>query len=134
VPFQDNAVVDLALSLPYGAKAPRGRPKHLLKEAFRDQLPDFVRDRPKRPFAAPMSGWAKGALRELIRDTLDRDAIGAAGLVDADAAVHALDPANSLNRRPVDRLWALLLLHLWHDGLRAASADAATRDRTLAAS
>ena len=60
VPFQDNEVVDLALRLPFGVKASRGRSKRLLKEAFSGEIPDFVLRRPKRPFARPDGGLGRG--------------------------------------------------------------------------
>jgi asparagine synthase (glutamine-hydrolysing) len=121
VPFQDNAVVDLALRLPFAVKAPRGRSKYLLKQAFRRQIPEFVLRRPKRPFAAPMGAWEVGALAAFARDTLADDRLRAAGLVDPQAARHALAAAEPGRRdRLTTKTWALVMLQLWAEQMRAA--------------
>ena len=61
VPYQHNAVVDLALSIGMERKINGREQKILLKEAFRDKIPQEVIQRPKRPFATPMSAWLQGA-------------------------------------------------------------------------
>lgn len=114
VPFQDNEVVDLALGLSFTQKAPRGQPKRLLKEAFRDQIPEFVLRRPKRPFAAPMSAWVDGALRGFAAEMLSPTRLQATGLIDPGAVqqvMAASDPARP--DRKASKLWALLMLQLW---------------------
>ena len=81
---------------------------------LRGWLPDEILDRPKQGFGVPLSGWLRGDLRawsrELLldRETLDRgyfrrDAI--AGLLDRHAAGRDDDDK---------RIWALLMLELWH--------------------
>ncbi|HEX2513739.1 MAG TPA: asparagine synthase-related protein, partial [Chloroflexota bacterium] len=124
VPFQDNEVVDLALGLPFAVKAPGGRSKHLLKEAFREEIPEFVRRRPKRPFAAPMGAWEQGALSGLAAEVLSPDRLDGAGIVDpvaAQQALAAVEPGRE-DRRTA-RLWTLVMLQLWAEGLRAAPAE-----------
>jgi asparagine synthase (glutamine-hydrolysing) len=121
VPFQDNEVVDLALSLPFGVKAPRGQSKRLLKEAFTGVIPEFVLRRPKRPFAAPMGAWAGGALRGFAADVLAAGHRESSGVIDAAAArlaLGAVEPGRE--DRQTSRLWTLVMLQLWTEGLRAA--------------
>jgi len=119
VPFQDNAVVDLALALPFGVKAPGGRSKHLLKEAFRGAVPEFVLRRPKRPFAAPMGAWEGGALRRFAAETVAPDRLAAAGMIDPAVAGAILATAEPGRRdRQTSRLWTLVMLQLWAEGLR----------------
>jgi asparagine synthase (glutamine-hydrolysing) len=122
VPFQDNEVVDLALALPYRTRAPFGRPKHLLKAAFRRDVPEFVLDRPKRPFAAPMAAWLKGPLRPLLAETLAQDRVRDAGLVDPTTAAEVtFGGPTSRDIRRVMQVWTLFMLHLWAEGLRRAA-------------
>ena len=121
VPFQDNNVVDLALRLPYHVRAPRGRAKHLLKAAFRTEVPSFVLERPKRPFAAPMRAWLDGPLRPLIADVLAPASIRRAGLVEVGPAMAVLSGRGSVAEdRWVRQVWSLLMIHLWADGFRRA--------------
>jgi asparagine synthase (glutamine-hydrolysing) len=51
VPFLDPALVELALRLPMDLKVRDGREKWILREAFADLLPGYVRDRPKNPMS-----------------------------------------------------------------------------------
>jgi asparagine synthase (glutamine-hydrolysing) len=49
----------------------KGREKKiLLREAYRDELPRAVLDRPKQGFGAPIGEWMKGALHEWTEDLL----------------------------------------------------------------
>jgi asparagine synthase (glutamine-hydrolysing) len=122
VPFQANEVVDLALGLPFGVKAPGGRSKRLLKEAFRDQIPEFVLRRPKRPFAAPMGAWEDGALQGFAEDALSPGRLTAAGLIDPEAAGRALAATAPGRRdRRTAKLWTLVMLQLWAEGLRVVA-------------
>ncbi|MFN8633882.1 MAG: asparagine synthase (glutamine-hydrolyzing) [Chloroflexota bacterium] len=134
VPFQDNAVVDLALRLPFWTKAPFGRSKSLLKRAFRGIVPDYVLDRPKRPFAAPISDWAGGGLRSFARERLSPDRLAATGLLDPAVAGTWLRATDTVREgRDTYRLWTLLMLQLWAEGLRAtgkrSAEDAAACER-----
>ena len=51
VPFLDLAVVRLAMRLPIELKLRDGQDKWILRHAFADLLPDYVRQRPKNPLS-----------------------------------------------------------------------------------
>ena len=51
VPFLDPALVELALRLPMDLKVRDGQEKWILREAFADLLPGYIRDRPKNPMS-----------------------------------------------------------------------------------
>lgn len=83
VPFLDNDLVDLALSLPPGLKlreegllarqdtaAPTNDGKLVLREAMRPILSREAADRPKQGFSAPDAAWFRGASRDFVRDLL----------------------------------------------------------------
>ena len=59
VPYLDNGVVDLALSLP---NAVRARRKSLMVDLFRDLLPPELLDRRKQGFVLPI-GFFSGCRR-----------------------------------------------------------------------
>jgi asparagine synthase (glutamine-hydrolysing) len=119
VPFQDNAVVDLALRLPFLTKAPFGRSKALLKRAFRREIPAFVLERPKRPFAAPQWAWGTGTLRSFAHETLSEDRVRAVGLIDPSVARKVLQATDTTAQdRSTFKLWTLLMLHVWAEQLR----------------
>ena len=77
VPFQDDGVVELALSLGNAQKSDRRIRKRVLAEAFADVLPDVVLDRPKRSFQAPGRAWLEGGLLADFRRLSERaDSVG----------------------------------------------------------
>jgi asparagine synthase (glutamine-hydrolysing) len=51
VPFLDPALVELALRLPMDLKVRDGQEKWILREAFADLLPGYIRERPKNPMS-----------------------------------------------------------------------------------
>ena len=67
VPFLDHCLVEEALSLPQQYKQGKGV-KPLLVEAFKDELPRDVYDRPKQGFTLPMSDWIRGPLSALTEE------------------------------------------------------------------
>jgi asparagine synthase (glutamine-hydrolysing) len=52
-PFLDHSLVEWAFALPLDWKLKGYDQKYLLKEAFKDDLPPRITDRPKRPYTAP---------------------------------------------------------------------------------
>jgi asparagine synthase (glutamine-hydrolysing) len=137
VPYQDNAVVDLALSLPLADKLRGGRGKAPLRAAFADHLPAEVIQRPKRPFAVPVQTWLQRelvplALRSMTADVWD-------GLPGLDAAVArrlqatcsaALGPAAPA--RP-QQILALSNLVLWIQEFGRAASTASAPEEMIAA-
>ncbi len=51
VPFLDLALVELAMRIPIGLKMRDGQEKWIVREAFADVLPDYIRRRPKNPMS-----------------------------------------------------------------------------------
>lgn len=124
-PFLDHTVVETAVAMPIGLKMRRLSGKHILKRAFADLLPREIITRPKMGFGVPISRWfhtdLAGFLRNLLLDkvTLSRgyfrpDAVGAL----IDEHTHGVFDHGY-------RLWALVMLELWHRTFIDASGDAA---------
>ncbi|HEY0734055.1 MAG TPA: asparagine synthase (glutamine-hydrolyzing) [Herpetosiphonaceae bacterium] len=121
VPFQDNAVVDLALGIPCGRKMKGGEQKYLLRRAFADVLPPEILSRQKRPFAAPQHVWLRDGLRSVIDELLSPERI---------AATNQLDPAavqqvyqrylSGAEPRPA-KLSILVMFQLWCEEVLAGS-------------
>ncbi len=109
-PLLDNAVVDLARSLPSKYKLRLRTTKKLLRELAKRYLPDAITQRPKQGFAVPLAAWLRGPLQPWMRDTL---ADLPAGLhrqgVEALISEHVAGRAD--HRKP---LWALLSFVTWH--------------------
>jgi asparagine synthase (glutamine-hydrolysing) len=90
VPFLGQRVVDRVSALPGRGRAPRAsRPKHLLRKAMADMLPEGVFHRIKRGFSLPFGDWMYGPLRD-----------------QCEAAIDALAASPVFDARAVRTLWA----------------------------
>ncbi len=114
-PFMDPDLVRFAAGL--NAKMLLdGGPKRLLRKAFSSDLPRRVFSRPKMGFAVPMGHWLRGPLRSLLHDALFAQ--------QSFCSTHFARPAvermiEQHEHKEVDhsqRLYALLMLELWHTG------------------
>lgn len=124
VPFLDNTVIGLALSLSMAEKHWGGSQKAPLRAAFADTVPDFVLNRPKRPFAAPAAAWMHGALRPAMQRMLSAESLSRLPGIDptgAHATIAGFDAGAPVRQ---EQLWTLFHLMLWLDGLEAIGHEA----------
>jgi asparagine synthase (glutamine-hydrolysing) len=98
-PFLDHRLLEWAQQLE-DRDLVRGRQKKvILREAYREDLPDGVLDRPKHGFGAPLEAWLDGALLEARRASLP------CPLLDAE----------SQKNLSGQKLWTLLAFARWAD-------------------
>jgi asparagine synthase (glutamine-hydrolysing) len=83
-PFLDHNLIEWLLTLPDSSKLNGYTPKHLLKEAFKNQIPEPILKRPKRPYMAPdlASFFPEGKKGFLVEEFLNTDIIKQFGLYD----------------------------------------------------
>lgn len=80
-PFLDRDVVDLANRLPARHKLLGLDEKHILKEAFRDLLPDEILTRPKQPYRVPdAASFFGGSSTTWVNEVVDPNLLSAAGV------------------------------------------------------
>lgn len=113
VPFQDNEVVDFALTVPMRYKLHKGQSKYLLREAFRDIIPAEVLARPKLPYVGPIAAWLRGALRDFTLEVLVAARIERFGLLDPSPVRRAAEEYCLSGIGDPLTIWKLLILQLW---------------------
>jgi asparagine synthase (glutamine-hydrolysing) len=112
-PFLDTALMEFAAGLPDRFRI-RGRTfKYILKEAFRDLLPEQIRRRGKMGFGIPLPTWFRTHWRPLVEDRI----------LGSDSALWQWirpEPVQSLVREHLagaadhgHQIWALLTLEGW---------------------
>lgn len=69
-PFLDTALVEFAASLPDRLRIRGKTGKYILKEAFRDLLPEPIRRRGKMGFGIPLPIWLRTHWRPLVEDRI----------------------------------------------------------------
>lgn len=114
-PFLDHKVMEFAFLLPEHMKL-RGitGTKWLLKEAFKDMLPPQIYKRGKMGFGIPLGLWFKGELKDYWAGAcLSQKALGR-GYFKPEALRRLWDEHQRGARDHGYRLWALLMLELWH--------------------
>jgi len=124
VPYQNNAVVELGLSISMSRKLQPGRLKWLLADAFADVIPEVVLKRSKRPFAAPIQAWSQGSLRSSLEARLDGQALARLNFLDGGrvrAFTQQFFQQLSGQSKAPDRLiavWSLFALSAWAEHYR----------------
>lgn len=116
VPILDYTVVDFAFTVPTKFKIAEGHTKKILKDAFRDVLPDELYTRPKRGFEVPLLNWFRTGLRSLIEDDLLSDTfISEQGIFDVSEIGKLKEQLFSNSPGEVHaRIWGLIVFQYWY--------------------
>ena len=69
-PFLDHRVVDVSLAIEGSQKIAWGQGKKILREAFKNDLPQQIFTAPKRGFEMPLNKWLLGPLQDQIKAAL----------------------------------------------------------------
>jgi asparagine synthase (glutamine-hydrolysing) len=114
-PLLDHEFVELVYPFPghWKLKGLRGH-KHLMKEAFKDKLPALIRNRNKMGFGIPLHGWFRGPLKDFAYEMILSEKSLARGYFSEAGLRKLWDDHQSRRRENGYRLWALLMLELWH--------------------
>lgn len=115
VPFLDHEHVGYAFSLPWQYKFGKNQGKKILRDTFRDLLPESILNRPKHGFEVPLLKWFRTDLHSYIhKDLLGRDLLKEQGIFQPEAVQQLLLQLDSNN--PGDaagRVWALVVFQYW---------------------
>jgi asparagine synthase (glutamine-hydrolysing) len=118
-PFFDRALTEWTFSLPPEWLLQGACEKHLLKRAAEPYLPHDVVWREKRGMGVPTTEWCLGPLRRDVARWLSPRRLKQDGWFEP-ASVRALcrgedHPGEVRRRRVGEKLWALLMLHVWRE-------------------
>jgi len=123
-PFLDTALIEYAARLPRAYLRSWLKGKRILKEAFRDLLPESISKRKKMGFAVPLGTWFRGDLRELLNDYLGPRAL-VCEYIDPAVLAGLLESHQQGRADHGQRLWLLLTLEIWLRGMAQSRAAAA---------
>ncbi len=115
VPFLDHELVDFVFKLPAESKINATGRKRLLRDAYRDFLPESLYNRPKKGFELPLLDWLKGSMKNTIKnDLLSDDFIRAQGIFNP-ASIQSLRK-KLFSSNPGDTaatVWAIMVFQWW---------------------
>jgi asparagine synthase (glutamine-hydrolysing) len=115
VPYLDNDVIDLALSIPGDLKVRGGVRKWILKAAFAGRLPPQILNRGKEGFSIPLKNWLNGTWNGLMHELLCAENLAADGIFDAHYIAGMMQEHESGAHNHSHTLWGLMVYHLWRD-------------------
>ncbi len=113
-PFLDHRLMEFAASLPVNLKLRGWKKKYFLKKAFKGLLPPDILERPKMGFGVPLDIWFRGDLREMAYDILLSKKAIERGYFRMESIQNLLDSHCQKKADNSYRIWALLILELWH--------------------
>ena len=112
-PMLDHEFASLTAQIPWRLKTDSRHGKKLFKRLAERYLPQDVVYRRKHGFGVPVGSWMRGALKALARSTILDEQGLVLQLMDR-TQVARLFEEHQRGRDHGTRLWALLMLNLWH--------------------
>jgi asparagine synthase (glutamine-hydrolysing) len=117
VPFLDEVVSQLAMSLPTKLKVRGLSKKRLLRQAARPLIPEGILKARKRGFSIPAAAWLRGELQPLARELLSPERTRAQGFFDPAEVTRLLEDHVARREDLSRQLWGLMSFSLWHEQL-----------------
>ena len=118
VPFVDPVVAQAAFAIPGRDKITNRQGKVALKRAAEKWLPHEIVYRPKASFGAPLRGWVRNDLQEIINDVLVRGELVGSGMIRADALDRLIQDERAGRADNAKQIWQLLTMELWYRNVR----------------
>lgn len=115
VPMLDSKVIELAYRLPSSFKINKTNRKIILKDTFRDLIPDELFHAPKHGFAVPIGKWLETILKEQLLKYADKEYLEAQGLFDADYINSIIEEHLTHKADKHSELWAFYVFQNWYE-------------------
>ena len=112
-PFLDPRIVDFSRRLPEDFKLRGSTSKYVLRKLMAGKLPQEILHRSKMGFDIPVHDWFRGALRSMLLETLNRDAVEATGLFRWPQIERLIQRHLERRENAGYQLWGLMVLLMW---------------------
>jgi asparagine synthase (glutamine-hydrolysing) len=112
VPFLTHDLVKLGATIPQHLKINGNTEKYVLKQAFKDILPEKVINRTKLGFPVPVAAWSKKELGKLTREYVLGKKSLQRGLINKNMLKTLIDSENSSDCAQ-NKTFRFLVLELW---------------------
>jgi asparagine synthase (glutamine-hydrolysing) len=116
VPFLDHDLVNFVFSLPPQFKIDGKQRKKILRDAFRDQLPAELYNRPKQGFEVPLLPWFRKELKNrILNEWLNDDFIREQKIFNPATIQKIKEQLFSSNPGEVHaKVWAIIVFQSWY--------------------
>lgn len=115
-PFLDHHLVDYAFKMPFDYKMKDGIKKRILRDAFQNEVPESLLQKPKHGFEVPLLNWFRTELAdELNKTVFNREFLESQGIFHTDAVMQMKKQLFSRNPGDIHaRIWAMLVFQTWY--------------------
>jgi len=113
VPFLDHQFMESIASIPPHLKLKGTVTKYILKETFKEFLPETIFKRKKMGFGVPVSRWFRNELKDYVYDILLDPRTLNRGYFRREGVQRLLNDHIALRYDHSAKIWALLFLEMW---------------------
>ena len=114
VPFLDSKIVEFAFSIPFDFKIKGTNKKYILKETFRDLLPEQTLNYKKQGFGVPVDYWLKVQLKDSMLKFLSKDFIEKQGIFNVDIVNQWYNEHCDGKENHKGKLWCYYVFQIWY--------------------
>lgn len=119
VPFLDHRVVDFSLSLPDEYKIYKGVRKHILREAFKNELPKEIYNRyDKYGFPTPQELWTRQNMPYFFDELKKSRELLGEELVDFEKIFDQMKDESQLSKEDIFAFWRVIIFSRWVSGFK----------------
>lgn len=115
VPMLDSNIVELAFKMPTKFKINKTNRKIILKDTFRDLVPEEVFRAPKHGFGVPIENWLETVLKDKLYYYASPQFIRKQGLFSGRYINHMIDMHMEHKENRYSELWAFFVFQYWYD-------------------
>ena len=114
VPYLDHRIVELSFQIPQKYKIHNGTSKFIVKETFKNLLPEETIKAPKRGFCAPISVWIDKHFNYYFDNFLTCDYVNKQGIMNWDV-IQLLRNQQKLKKRDNSmELFGIIMFDMWY--------------------
>jgi asparagine synthase (glutamine-hydrolysing) len=112
-PFLDHKLIEFVSTLPSEYKMNLINTKYILKDTFKDMLPQKIRKRGKMGFSIPLGLWMRQKLKKRFEETCLSEKSLNTGLFDREKLLKLWDEHQNLKKDHGYKLWAIFVFFVW---------------------
>lgn len=113
-PLLDHKLIEFVYPLKSSYKMKGFKTKYILKQTFKDMLPKNIYGRGKMGFGIPLGVWFRGELKKRFEELCLSEKALSRGYFNREYLLNLWSEHQSFKRDHGYKLWALLMLELWH--------------------
>lgn len=109
----DHQLIEFMFRQPPQHRIQNGQQKYLLKKAAEKYVPHEIIYRQKAPFSAPMRGWLKNELKEMVHDILSYESLKNRGVYNPEYVQQLIERNENGIEDNSQLIWRLMVNETW---------------------